>query len=71
VFSTITGVISGLGPTLGAWLITLNGRTAMPFWGALVASALSALVLTRVGGRQVDKETGRQGDKETRRQGNK
>lgn len=47
VIFTTTGLIGGLGPTLGAWLVTMGGNP-MPFIAAGVMGLLTALVVTPI-----------------------
>jgi MFS family permease len=47
IIATTTGVIGGLGPTLGAWLITLGGNP-MPFIAAGVMGLLAILAVSPI-----------------------
>ena len=55
IIQTITGLIGGLGPTLGAWLITLGGNP-MPFIaaGAMGLLAIGAAIPIRGKSKQVN-----------------
>jgi MFS family permease len=51
VITTVTGVVGGMGPTLGAWLIVLGGNP-MPFLAAGVSGLLAmAAILPLRGGK--------------------
>ena len=47
LFGTVTGVMGGIAPTLGAYLRDDFGSTA-PFWTALVAGLAMAVFLQKV-----------------------
>ncbi|MDE3087874.1 MAG: MFS transporter [Chloroflexota bacterium] len=49
IIVTTTGLLGGLGPTLGAWLITLGGNAA-PFVAAGLVSLLAILAIWQVRG---------------------
>lgn len=49
IIATTTGFVGGLGPTLGAWLITLGGNS-MPFVAAGATGLIAMIAVTQVAG---------------------